>query len=335
MRTTLIVALISLIMIATALTLVTQTVGYFGNEAETLNSQKYQNYRYHFVLIAHATEENYWQQVLTGSAELCRNEGIALENYGPRFMNLKELERFLEMAVLSSVDGILVSAPNDPLLIGLVDEAMAKHIPVVALGSRLETSQRLSFVGVATDDLGFKTGQALSQAIGNKSVRAALLVNSNFSPSGVQSYLRGFQKAIAVQPNLSIGLVVNSKGESISAEEQTQSILKNHPEIQAIICSDPNDTLGVAKLVVDLNRVSQITIIGSGLTAEIATYIRRGVIAGVLADDPGALGVQGISALLRLKEGRSAQEVYNMPLYLINAKNVDTFYRQFNLAESE
>ncbi|TCL65968.1 monosaccharide ABC transporter substrate-binding protein (CUT2 family) [Hydrogenispora ethanolica] len=333
MRTTLIVALISLIMIAVALTLVTQTVGYFGDEAEALNSQKYQNYRYHFVMIAHVTEESYWRQVLAGSAELCRSQKIALENYGPRFMNPKELERFLEMAVLSSVDGILVAAPNDPTLKSLVEEAMAKDIPVVALSNHLETSGRISFVGTSTYDLGYKTGQALGQAATGP-IRAALLVNSNFSENGSRNYLRGFEAAIRNRPELSISLVVNSKGESISAEDQTQSILKNHPEIQAIICSDPNDTLGVAKLVVDLNQVSRITIIGYGLTSEIANYIRRGVIAGVLADDPGALGVQGLSALIRLKEGQSTQEVYNMPLYLINAKNVDSFYRQFNLAES-
>lgn len=290
------------------------------------------DFRYHFVMIARTTEEKYWKQVHAGASNLAELENAAIEYYGTRFLNLKELERFFEMAILSSVDGILISVPNEPTFQSLIHEATIKKIPLVIMATDIESGKKNSFVGINPYDLGFQTGQALAQAVNGK-CQVAVLVSSNFSKASYSRYLQGIRTAIQSAPQIHIQLILNSKGESISAEEQTQSLLKDYPEIGAIVCSDASDTLGVAKVVVDLNRVTQVAIIGAGLTAEIIPYIKRGVIRGVLADDPRELGVQAMLALVRLKQGKSLQETYYMQLTLVNAQNVDRISRQFNLPE--
>ncbi|HEX3047753.1 MAG TPA: substrate-binding domain-containing protein [Bacillota bacterium] len=284
--------------------------------------------RYHFVMITRAADEDYWKQAHQGAEQVAQSEHVALEYYGPSFLDFKELERFLEMAVLSSVDGILLSAPNAPAFTALINEAADKGIPVVILFNEIDGTRENSFVGINTFDLGFKTGEALRQAVtGN--VQVAVLVNSNFSSTGYQRYLAGIKQAIQAYPGLQLKLVLTSKGSSVSAEEQTQTILTNYPEIQAIVCSDVSDTLGVAKVVVDLNRVTQVTILGSGLTPEIANYIERGVIWGVLADEPEELGAQGMSTLIRMRQDKSGVKYYDMPLFLIHRQNLDKYYDQF------
>jgi ribose transport system substrate-binding protein len=290
------------------------------------------DFRYHFVMIGRTTEEIYWKQVHTGACNVAGLENDALEYYGTRFLNLKELERFFEMAILSSVDGILIAVPNEPTFHSLFHEATAKRIPLVIMATEIESDKKISFVGINTYDLGLQTGQALARSV-NGICQVAVLVNSNFSTASYNRYLQGIQTAIQPAPNIKIRLILNSKGESISAEEQTQSLLKNYPEIGAIVCSDVSDTLGVAKVVVDLNRVTQVTIIGTGLTPEIVPYIKRGVIRGVLADDPRELGAQAMLALIRLKQGKAIQETYYLRLILVNAQNVDKIGRQFNLWE--
>lgn len=293
----------------------------------TSHPHNLRNYSYHFAMIVHNTEETYWKQVYSGASDLARRENVALEYYSSRFLNLKELERFLEMAVLSSVDGLLVSVPDKPEFRNLINEAVAKGIPVVAFSGSLPSNNRISEVGISMHVLGYKSGEALHKAVG-AGVKAAVLINSNFSAVSYNDYLKGFRAALQNYPNLSLELVVNSQGESISAEGQTQMILKNHPEIKAIICTDPNDTLGVAKVVVDLNKVSQITIIGSGLTKEIMNYIKLGVIKGVWANDPYELGFEGVSALLRLKKSQSQTKV-TLPLIYVEAGNVEEIYHNF------
>jgi ribose transport system substrate-binding protein len=290
------------------------------------------DFRYHFVMIGRTTEEIYWKQVHTGAGNVAGLENAALEYYGTRFLNLKELERYFDMAILSNVDGILISVPNEPTFHSLIDEATAKKIPLVILSTDIESGKKTSFVGINTYDLGLQTGLTLARSVNGK-CQVAVLVNSNYSAASYKRYLQGIQTAIQSAPNINIRLVLNSKGESISAEEQTQSLLKNYPEIGAIVCSDASDTLGVAKVVVDLNRVTQVAIIGAGLTTEIIPYIKRGVIRGVLADDPRQLGAQAMLALLRLKQGKSIQETYYMQLILVNTQNVDRISQQFNLPE--
>ncbi|HYH02860.1 MAG TPA: substrate-binding domain-containing protein, partial [Bacillota bacterium] len=277
-------------------------------------------------------EESYWQQVYAGMLPLIRREKIGMEFYGPNLNDRREIQQILEMAILASCDGILLAIPNDPAFQPFIVEATQRKIPVVALANAPDNTE-ISYVGISAYDLGLQTGKAFQKAV-SRPTSAALLVNSNYSDANTQQYLAGFRKAIQGDPRLNIGLLVNSKGESIQAEEQTQVIIKDHPEIEAIICCNPSDTLGVAKLVVDLNQVSRMTIIGAGMTAEIAGYIRRGVIWGVLADDPAALGAQGLATLLHFKNGLSQPEIYQMPLSLIQAHNVDQYEQKFALRRS-
>lgn len=290
------------------------------------------NYRFHFTLIANNTQEEYWKQVYSAADATAKSEQVALEYFGNRFSNanIKELERYLEVSLLSSVDGILIAAPNEPSFQTLITEASSKRIPVIVLSNEIEGCDKASFIGINTHDLGLKTGQALSQAMSGVGEVAAL-VSSDLSEKSYQLYLNGLKEAIRPFPNLHLKLVINSKGESINAEEQTQLLLKSHPEIRAIVCTDPNDTLGVAKVVIDLNRVTSVSIIGRGLTSEISSYIRRGVIWGILADDPNQLGVQAVSSLASIKEGKPVREFNYMPLLLITSSNVAMISERFKI----
>ncbi len=319
----LIPALIILILIGLIVFIIKIPSILWNESITTSHPQDLRNYSYHFAMIIHNTEDNYWQKVYSGASDVAGKENAALEYYSSRFLNLKELERFLEMAVLSSVDGLLISVPDKPEFRSLLNEAVAKGIPVVTFSGSIEDS-RFSDVGISIYDLGYKSGMALHKAVHTK-VKAAVLINSNFSVTSYNNYLKGFRAAIQDYPHIGLELVINSKGESISAEEQTQYLLKNHPEIQAIICTDPNDTLGVAKVVVDLNQVSQVTIIGSGLTDDIMNYIKLGVIRGVLVSNPYELGARGVSTLLRIKKGQ-AQGRNILPLVLAEVGNVEQVY---------
>jgi ribose transport system substrate-binding protein len=326
MRANLIIVGISIVLLTAAVTVVFKTVDFYGEDAQSVAGIP--DYRYHFVLIARSTESNYWKQVYSGMTELIRRERIGLEFHGVNLTDPEELQRILEMSVLSNSDGILVSLPNGPEYRRLIAEAISRGIPTVTFNDTMGSLERLSFVGVSSRDLGYKTGLALQEAVSG-SVKVALLINLADSENSYRQYLEGIHKALAGHPEIHIKLVISSKGDSISAEDLTQTIIKNHPDIQAIVCSDPSDTLGVAKLVVDLNQVSRITIVGRGLTPEIANYIKHGVIWGVLADDPNELGVQGLSTLIRLKKGRATRENYSMPLFLIRTQNVDRYFNNY------
>ncbi len=329
------ISILLILIVIIVIALICNTTDFLWKETGlTFHSEDPRNYRFHFVMITRATDEEYWDQAHAGAQRVANYEKVALEIFSPRFLDLKEMERFLEMSILSSVDGIMVSIPNNPSIKSLIHEAIEKNIPVVALSNDVDDVKQVSMVGINTYDLGYKTGNALTKALSGV-VKIAVLVDSNFSSTNYQHYLQGIKDALRGYPGLQLKLILTSKGGSISAEEQTQSILTNYPEIQAIICSNASDTLGVSKVVVDLNRVTHVTIIGSGFTNEIANYIKRGVIWGVLTDDPFELGAQGMLTMIRLKEGKALQESYNIPLFLINSSNINSYLYKLNTMEKE
>ena len=300
---------------------------FFAKDLLAIKQPVQYNFKYHFVMIAQKSTET--QKIYQIACETAKRENSVIEYLQPNAYEIKELERFLEMSILADVDGILLSVPNQTAFQFLINEAIQKKIPVVTMANDIDGCQRSSFVGANTYELGYKTSKLLSLNF-KKSLKIAVLVNGNFSTLSYRNYLNGLRKGLQNRPNLDLKLIINSKGESISAEDQAQFILKNHPEIEAIICSDPNDTLGVAKVVVDLNRVTKVTIIGSGLTTEIANYLTKGVISAVLAIDPSELGVQAVNTILRYKQNQAINEIYYMPLFIVDAKNVKQMIQRLN-----
>lgn len=286
---------------------------------------------YHFALITPETDSFYWQSFQNGARQFAGRNAVALETYGPRFINFKEQERYLEFVILAGVDGIITSIPEEPRFLALIEEARERNIPVVTPDSIVEPyASDVTFIGIEPFHLGRKAGEALIQAC-RRPARIAVLVDPSRSRSTNDRFIAGLAAALRGSQALQVGLVLGSNNGTISAEEQTYNILMNHPEINAIYCANGEDTIGAARVIVDLNRVNAMTVIGSGLTSEIARYIERGVVYGTVSINPYRLGALSVAALLAIKSGKPIPSLTSADLAFITAQNLRRFTREYHL----
>ncbi len=296
-------------------------------EANSLLKESTNKPEYHFIVIAQNTDDSYWKAVKEGCLDAARVSNAAVEFNGPRFTNMDEQVKYLKMAIASRVDGIVTHVLDEEVFTPLIDEAADAGIPVITIETDAKNSKRKAFVGTNTYNLGSESGKLVLESTGEKA-NIGMIINSFTGASeNVPQNLRvaGFKAALKNAPDAIIRTIQTSGTGLFSAEEVTRQILYDYPEVDTIICTTAKDTISAAQIIVDLNKVGQVTIIGYGDTPEILRYIEKGVIYGAVAANPYEMGYQSISSLIEFKKKLMTSSYVDTGAKVVTSSNLEIY----------
>lgn len=292
---------------------------------------------YHFVVIAQSTDDPFWQSVKKGAFEAAKEFGAAVEFNGPRFTNIEEELQYLDIAIASKVDGIATHVLSEEIFTPVIDKAVAMNIPVITIESDANKSKRLSFIGTNNFQIGSVAGRLMTEATGGKA-NVAVILNSYRDEVGHVSQnliITGFKNAVEdLYGNIEIKEIRMSSMGIFSAGEITNEIISSYPEINAIFCTNANDTVGAAQVVVDLNRVGQISIVGYGDLPEIWRYVEKEVIYGTIASNPVNMGYESIKSLVEIKKKATSSYV-DTGVYGVTKKNLADFMKKSEITNGQ
>ncbi len=262
---------------------------------------------YHFFFIGQNSVDPFWKEVQRGVSDAAAELNVVAEFCAPRFNNPDEELRYLDMAIIANVDGIITHTSGGEGSTELINRAYARGIPVVTVENDNYNSDRHTFVGTNSFVLGREAARLMIEATGG-AASIAIIVSGDYELDSTSHNIKinGFLSAIKGCPGMKIAEVYISKMGTLSAEEITQAIILNRPEIDAILAFNSVDTLGAAQAIVSHNRVGQITVVGYGDMDDILNYIRMGIIYGTVISDPYAMGFESLKALVDLKKMNNA-----------------------------
>ncbi|MGB4125186.1 MAG: sugar-binding protein [Dethiobacteria bacterium] len=262
---------------------------------------------YHFFFIGQNSVDPFWKEVQRGVSDAAEELNVVAEFCAPRFNNPEEELRYLDMAITANVDGIITHVSSDTRSIDLINQAYNKGIPVVTVENDSHNSNRSTFVGTNSFVLGKEAARLMIDATGG-SATIAIIVSGDYELDSTSHNIKinGFLNAVKGYPEMKVVEVYTSKMGTLSAEEITQAIILNKPEIDAILTFNSMDTLGAAQAIVSHNKVGQITVIGYGDIESILHYIKMGIIYGTVMSDPYIMGYESLKALVDLKKMNTA-----------------------------
>ena len=302
------------------------------SEKSSAASKKSQNLKpeYHFVIIAQSTDDPYWQSIRSGSQAAAEQYNVVTEFNGPRSMNIDEELQYLDIAIACRVDGIATDVLDEKRFTPLINKAMDMNIPIVTIENDAKDSKRISFICTNGYKLGSEAGKLLAKASGGKAILAIILNGYNENEENVAHNLRvaGFKDAIREYPDISIKTIKTTSNGFFSAEEVTKNILQDFPDVNAIMCTSSMDTIGVAQVVVDLNRVGQITIVGNDDTTEVLRYVENDVICGTVVGNPYKTGFETIKALVELKKTMMTSSYVDTGVQVVTKSNLKDYTLQ-------
>lgn len=292
---------------------------------------------YHFAIIAQNTDDPFWQSVKKGALEAARVFNVAVEFNGPRFTNIVEELQYLDIAIASRVDGIATHVLDDKQFTPLIDKAVNMNIPVVTIETDAKTSKRSSFIGTNSFKLGDEGGKLIAEAAGGKAKVAVILNSYSDDGENIAQNLRvaGFRDAIKNYPEIEIKTVQSSRMGIFSAEEVTQEILNKFPDVNAIFCTSSKDTIGAAQVIVDFNRVGDVTLIGYSDLKEVLRYVEKGVIYGTVISNPVNMGYESIKALVELKKKKRTSSYVDTGVNVVTGKNLAEYNKMVETAKGQ
>lgn len=328
----------TLYLIVTVLLLViTTTVGvfafgiyvdFFTQESAAGSYDKY------YVMIAGDSNSPLWQSIYEGACEAGLRENSYVDLLNASFDSNYTREDLMRIAIASEVDGIIVAADESEEMTELINAAAAQGIPVVTLYGDNTQSERCTFVGIGSYDLGKEYGREVLEIAQEKKfsdtekhlVKVMVLVNAYAQDSGQNILCSGIQETIENEKqeemDIELSLVSIDDTNAFSAEESIRDIFMEGDLPDIIVCLNELNTICVYQAVVDYNKVGQVNILGYYDSDTIINAIDRNVIDATISIDTKQMGKYCVEALTEYNAFGNTSQYFIADIRLINKGNV-------------
>ena len=204
------------------------------------------SYSDQYYLVATNIKLPYWQTANNGLMKAANQYGVKAELRGPdTFDPQGEVQEF-ETVIARKPAGILVSVADPALMQPEIDKAIAANIPVITIDSDSPNSHRLYFIGTNNLQSGRLGGQRVVEKLHGK---GNVVFFSMPGQPNLDERLKGYKDAFAGSPGINIVQVVNIKGDSGNAFDNTQSMLgkTGKDKIDAFVCLEASAGKDVAE----------------------------------------------------------------------------------------
>ncbi len=301
------------------------------------NGDKEQFSRY-YVMIADDTENSFTRALYEETARMARENGIYVELMGDNLTQKYTIEQYMEIAIASKVDGIIVKADDSREMTELIDTAVSQDIPVLTLFSDNKASLRSSFVGINSYDLGCMYGEQINTIINERefshdSIKVTVLLNSisdtgqNLTYSTIKDTMVNEQNRNGRTKEVKLSFATVNTSNRFAVEESVRNVFittkENVPDI--IVCLGEEETDSCSQAVVDYNMVKQVSILGCFDSPSILNAVNKEVIYSTITVDTEKMGAFCIRALNEYHEFGAISQYSSADLTLINKENVGDY----------
>jgi ribose transport system substrate-binding protein len=171
------------------------------------------------------------------------------------------------------------------------------------VGTDAPPEEKGPFVGSGSLLQGFEGGKLIGQRLGGSARIGVILPASGRGTAEAEPLFRGVVAALKTFPGAAVAAVAEVQPGILAGEAVAESMLRDHPDLNAILCSSARDTVGAAQVLIDLNKVGQVLIVGADETQDIRRYIDKGVVAASIVRDSKRIGEEAVKAFSRIKSG--------------------------------
>ncbi|WP_392543655.1 LacI family DNA-binding transcriptional regulator [Oryzobacter telluris] len=193
--------------------------------------------------------------------------------------------------------GLVLKAPDDPLVAAAVQRARERGIPTVTLVTDVTASGRAAYVGLDNTAAGATAAYLLARLLaGRDGVVLATLSHRSFL--GEQERAAAFRDRLAAEdPGREVVVVADVHGEDDATRQAVAAALADHRHLDGVY-SMGGGNAGIATALGDLG-VGAVPFVAHDLDADNLALLRTGVLTAVLHHDLRADLRAALTQLLR------------------------------------
>lgn len=316
-----------------------------------LVSEDTKAYDQYYVMIADDNKSAYWRAIYQSAYAKGQQSNVYVDLMGENLLKDYSKTELMEIAISSSVDGIIVSADDSDAMKELIDEAIDKGIMVVTVQNDNPNSKRCSFISVGSYNLGIEYGEQIIAiakermkmisdteqgkkgfydvsgyyVTGSKAVNVTVLVDA--TDSGQDLLRAAIQETVEKESNIKIDVTFSSVDSSndFAEEETIRDLFMNTTTPDIIVCLSEQSTVCAYQTVVDYNKVGQTNILGYYVSDSILNAIDRGVVSATMAVDTQQLGGSCVDVLVEYSKLGNTSQYFTAGITVIDKGNVSAY----------
>ena len=250
---------------------------------------------FHYAFYLPESDSSFFKQLKNGALDATDALDCAVS-----FHLMDEDNSSFEFATYSGVDGLAVYLyREDEEILKTLSMIADSGTPIVQIERSVDLDDNTFFIGTNSFETGKAMGtlasrleeDALNLALIYSEKNPGLLYAENLIEMGLKSVLD--DRAASMK-------TYTTSLNPLDAEKYTYDLLRNNPETDLILLTDPNDTLVTVQAIIDMNLVGRISIIGFGENEEIQEYIEKKIIMGTIVRNPYRIGYSTVMALVEI-----------------------------------
>lgn len=283
------------------------------NFEHELDSYKPLKDKYNFYF-TYKTVHSWWDAVALGMEEAQRQyleKGITItyEYMAPPQASADDQILRLRDAQKKNYDVIGVDVADEEIISPILDEMVESGTKVMTFSSSdaAEGCKRIAYVGNTHNyQDGADLTEALCEKLGYKG-KVAILVGSVGAPCH-EDRARGAADTIAKYSDMEIVAKEYDMDSVDLAYDLTLKILKDHPDLDGIICCNMSNPVGAARAITE--QESSAVIVGMDHDEEALHYLDEGVIYCLGVQDCYSIGFDTIQTAVKIADGNPAGKLF-------------------------
>jgi len=236
--------------------------------------------------------------------------------------DLSEQVALVEQMISLGVDALVLAPADSKALVPVVKRALESGIVVVNIDNQFDV-ELLAAEGLSIPFVGPDNRQG-ARAVGDRLAKElssgdkVAIIGGTPTAFNARQRQLGFEDAMAAA-GVEIVSVQSGGWEQARANTLAAALLREHPDLKALLCSNDNMALGAAAAIRHAGRSEDVLLVGFDNIEAIRTMVRSGQVLATADQHADLLAVFGIEAALSLLRGEEMSEGRRTPVDLISA----------------
>ncbi|MCI8586140.1 MAG: sugar ABC transporter substrate-binding protein [Lachnospiraceae bacterium] len=300
-------------------------------------------YDRHYVMITGREDGDFWDRVYESALAEGKRRGVYVERFGEDLAVEYDRNELLKLAMLASVDGIIVPGDEEEETVALLQEAVEQGIPVVNVLEDSMGSSRQCFVGNNSYNLGQDYGRQILELLAKQEkegdhvssenpAKVMVLVDENRTDTSQNLVLLGIRETLenegeGIPVTVEARPVDNSR--SFSSEESIRDIFLNSEMLPDIlVCLSAVHTRCAYQAAVDYNQVGTVQMLGYYDSEAILEAVSKNILYSTISLDTEQMGRLCVQALDEYVETGYTNNYMAVDTRLIRAEEAERLVNQ-------
>lgn len=294
----------------------------------------------YIAVVCKGSQHEFWRSVELGARDAGKELDIKITFEAPE--DESQIDAQIEMAekaIAEKADAIVLAPLDTERLNPVIEKANKQDIPVITLDSDVTSPFREATIG--TDNT----------SAGSIAARNAISLINGEGQIAVISHVEGAQTAIErnngflneIEANnqekkMEIMDLQYSGGDADKSYEIAKNYIESYPDLRCIYAANEGCAVGAARAVEELGKAGKLVVIGFDSSDQEIDYLSRGIIQGMMVQNPYNMGYLGVRNINKVLDGKSIEEKIDTGATYVNSENLmdeDTQWLLYPLGKNE